>query len=101
MIEQVVIEKIQHGEKIHISVSGRNDVIDNLHYQLQEFQHLYSNGERLVNCNSIISLDGSERLDVYVNTIPRNYRETLVDILSSKNQTPDDSLLVIKELHEP
>jgi hypothetical protein len=94
MIEQRIIDKILRGERVRMFVSGKDNAVDTFRSWLQEFR--YSCGyKQFINCNSIVSLSGSERLDVEIGVIPCDRREFFVGILS-KNRALDSPLVIIE-----
>jgi hypothetical protein len=102
MIEQCIIDKILRGEPVHIVVSGKsNENVLDFQSWLQGFKHV-CDARLLINCNSIVSQNGSERLDISIGPIPHSHREHLASTLSNLSRhTAPDSPLVIEEAREP
>jgi hypothetical protein len=102
MIEQTIIDKILRGKKVHIlvSVSGTdNTEVDKFRLWLRQFQHSQGEGQ-FINCNTIVSRDGSEgdKLDVEIGPVPLNMREHFAGTLGNQVY---DSPLMIRETCEP
>ena len=79
-----IIEAVLIGKSLHITVSGlRDEAFVAWRSWLRGFNMSCGVGYRCVNCNSVISVAGNERLEIGIGAIPGGQRKQFVDELRS------------------